>query len=458
MIIEFSVRNFRSIKGEQVLGVWTTKDSELGFLERLHAVPGSEYFCLPTIGIYGANAAGKSNLLKGLKALSYMVYSSTRLNDDEEIPYFDPFRLAEDEKATTTLEVEYSPSDRKAKKVGRYRYTLEFGKKAIKLEKLIGLSGADDESLIFKRGSRATCSQEVEWGVDYADDGKRLDLQFLPQHTLLASCRKRPNVFLELAEAIQCLGKQLTFLSADYSVSSLQRREADVSVSIAKAFLPLIDVGVKSAFAKPRKERPETKEILRFVIKTMHMPEELMNAEIPARMSYYTSHLREDGKEETFKLSDESDGTQKMFAILPAFVLALCTGETIVIDEIERSMHPFMAALIIKLFNDPEVNAYGAQLLYTTHDTSLMDQQLLRKDQIWFAEKDKFGASRYFSLNDFDSRQVLPTSPFVEWYVQGRFGGIPMLDYPRIAKEMGLLTTMVRRASKQTEGRKNAKA
>ena len=458
MIIEFSVKNFRSIKGEQVLGVWTTKDSKLGFSERLHAVSGSEYFCLPSIGIYGANAAGKSNLLKGLKALSYMVSSSAQLNDDDEIPCFEPFRLADDKRTTTTFEVEYAPLGCKSKDVGRYRYTLEFGKKAIKLEKLVALDGEDDESLIFKRGARAISSQEVEWGKDYVNDGMRLDMQFLPQHTLLSSCRKRPNVFAELADAIRCLGKQLTFLSADYSVSGLSRREADMSVSIAKVFLPLIDIGVKSASAKPDELKPEMKEAVHLFLKTLHAPPELLGIDIPDRMSYYTTHLREDGKEISFKLTDESDGTQKMFAILPAFVLALCTGETVVIDEIERSMHPFMAALIIKLFNDPEVNAHGAQILYTTHDTSLMDQQLLRKDQIWFAEKDKFGASRYFSLNDFDSRQVLPTSPFVEWYVQGRFGGIPMLDYSRIAKAMGVLATMVRQIPKQAGRRKNAKA
>jgi AAA15 family ATPase/GTPase len=94
-------------------------------------------------------------------------------------------------------------------------------------------------------------------------------------------------------------------------------------------------------------------------------------------------------------------------------------------------MHPLIAEMIIKLFNDPEVNPKGAQLIFSTHNVTLMSNELLRRDQIWFAEKEN-GASTYFSLADFDKNIVKPKSPFNRWYLEGRFDAIPRIDYRSI--------------------------
>jgi AAA15 family ATPase/GTPase len=101
-------------------------------------------------------------------------------------------------------------------------------------------------------------------------------------------------------------------------------------------------------------------------------------------------------------------------------------------------MHPFMAEMIIRLFNDPEVNPKGAQLVFTTHNVYLMSPELLRRDQIWLAEKAE-GASTYFSLADFDKNVVKPQSPFNRWYLEGRFDAVPKIDYRRIANMMKTL-------------------
>ena len=134
----------------------------------------------------------------------------------------------------------------------------------------------------------------------------------------------------------------------------------------------------------------------------------------------------------SFKLAEESAGTQRLFKIAPILLDTLTNNGVVLLDELESSMHPFMAEMIIRLFNDPEVNPKGAQLVFTTHNVHVMNPELLRRDQIWLAEKEN-GASTYFSLSDFDKNVVKPKSPFNRWYLEGRFDAIPRIDYRSIA-------------------------
>ncbi|MCK5806567.1 MAG: ATP-binding protein, partial [Lentisphaeria bacterium] len=126
----------------------------------------------------------------------------------------------------------------------------------------------------------------------------------------------------------------------------------------------------------------------------------------------------------------------KMFELAPLIISAFETGGVLIIDELGNSMHPFMAELIIKLFNDPDVNPGKAQLVFTTHNVNLMTPELLRRDQIWFSEKTD-GASRFFSLDDFDKRRVTPKSPYGRWYAEGRLGAVPHIDYQGIVRLLG---------------------
>ena len=148
---------------------------------------------------------------------------------------------------------------------------------------------------------------------------------------------------------------------------------------------------------------------------------------------YRFLHETESGKTEEFPQEDESTGTMKLFMLSPLLFDALKTGGVLIIDELDNSMHPFMAELIIKLFNDTEVNPFGAQLIFSTHNINLMSPDLMRRDQTWFAEKDK-GATRIYSLDAFDKKIVTPTSPFNRWYAEGRLGAVPQIDYLGIVK------------------------
>ena len=143
------------------------------------------------------------------------------------------------------------------------------------------------------------------------------------------------------------------------------------------------------------------------------------------------AHLTESGSSELFELEDESAGSQKLFNLAPLIIMTLSIGGVLVMDELDNSMHPFMAELIIKLFNDPRVNKGNAQLIFSTHNINLMTSELLRRDQIWFTEK-QAGATRFYSLDDFDKKKVKPLSPFNQWYAEGRFGAVPAINYQGI--------------------------
>jgi AAA15 family ATPase/GTPase len=131
--------------------------------------------------------------------------------------------------------------------------------------------------------------------------------------------------------------------------------------------------------------------------------------------------------EETVPLAedDESAGTIAYLRILSSAIPALSDGAVLCIDELDASLHPLLASQIVRLFNDPSTNKKGAQLIFSTHDTTLLSRANLRRDQIWFTEKSKDGSSHLYPLTDFKPRQ---NENLESGYLQGRYGAIPFLN------------------------------
>ena len=123
-------------------------------------------------------------------------------------------------------------------------------------------------------------------------------------------------------------------------------------------------------------------------------------------------------------MTQESGGTKQMLGFAGLFLNALKTGKAIFIDELDSSLHPLLCRFILKIFNSKKKNPKNAQLIFTTHDVSLLDNELLRRDQIFFVEKDKYGASKLFSLNDIGERK---DSSYRKRYFEGRYGALPYI-------------------------------
>jgi hypothetical protein len=137
------------------------------------------------------------------------------------------------------------------------------------------------------------------------------------------------------------------------------------------------------------------------------------------------------GADVAFPFSEESAGTRTLFALAGAVVETLSSGGLLVVDELDRSLHPHLAINIVRMFNDPETNPGTAQLVFNTHDTNLLDTDVLRRDQIWFTEKGDDGATRLFPLTDFRARKY---ENLERGYLQGRYGAVPSISTPDLRR------------------------
>ena len=137
-----------------------------------------------------------------------------------------------------------------------------------------------------------------------------------------------------------------------------------------------------------------------------------------------TTHIT-NGEKYDFDISEESLGTQAIFSFIPVIKDVIDNGKVLFVDELDRSLHPFIVKYIVELFNDPDLNYKNAQLIFNTHDTNLLDLELLRRDQIWFTEKNPTdGVSVLYPLDDFSVRK---SENVEKGYLLGRYGAVPFL-------------------------------
>jgi AAA15 family ATPase/GTPase len=165
------------------------------------------------------------------------------------------------------------------------------------------------------------------------------------------------------------------------------------------------------------------------------LPEDMTEAEREEFMHKYSYFIRtkhtvfkndkEDG-EIDFKLADESMGTGKLLVLGGIILAALAEKQVLLIDEMDNSLHPKLTKVLVKLFNDPVTNPKRAQLIFTSHEVSLLDNDLFRRDQVWLAEKEYQGYSHYYTLADIAG--VRKDTPLEKWYMSGRFGATPVID------------------------------
>ena len=227
------------------------------------------------------------------------------------------------------------------------------------------------------------------------------------------------SVYNYFRKTVQHIGSKEDVYTADFlDDASLMKRAAQ--------FLCHVDTGISGIESKINNvKRPKFME---------NFPEEVLARFAErAKRSFLFSHVGEDGKVELFRQSYESEGTQKLFSLLPLLLMCFDTGGVLVVDELDNSFHPHIAELLIRLFNDAEVNTRNAQLIFSTHNVKLMTPDSLRRDQIWFVRKE-MGSSLLYSLDQFDKEKVKAGSPYSVWYDEGRFGAIPTVHYRKIAE------------------------
>lgn len=425
MILEFSATNYRSIDDEQTISLYMV-GSQGGHLGNAAQIPGCEYRALKAVGMYGANASGKSNLIKAIDALKRLINMSYRLHAEDCIPQYEPclFRDASKPKETV-FSIEFVLNMRDGT-FPRFKYSIAYNARRVERESLSAYF-TNRESLLFDRDLGN--AEGIRFGAAYKGGQRKIPV--FDNQSFLSVAGQR-------AEAPELIRKVSRFIRGEIFVleAGMGMLADPKKNEAAAAVLKYVDSGVNSVRHVVKEPDPKALELV------PNLTDEMKNRYLEfAKNHYLFEHSADDGGKVDIDLEDESDGTQRLFAMLPWLVDIFRDGGVLVMDELDYSMHPFMAEMIVRLFNDPEVNAFGAQLIYSTHNSNLLSSDLLRRDQIWFVEK-RNGRSRYYSLDEFDKKTVTPSSPYVKWYLEGRFGAVPAIDYAGV---VGCLRALCRK-------------
>jgi AAA15 family ATPase/GTPase len=414
MVIEFTVENFRSIKDEQTFSLYAENPG--AHLTDSISYPGDQRVgVLKSAGIYGANASGKSNVLLAFEALMYLIGRSGRWKDGSPIKCYEPFQLSEKMKtAPVRFEIEFFTPDSV-----RYIYKVAFTRQRI-VEEHLSFYPSAKAALVFDRTETDTW-KTVKFGDRYSGGNKRFP--FFDNNSYLSKAGNSADAPALIRNVFNYFQNEVLRLGLNENVLPEAWADDEVLLGKVSALLSFVDTGVSGVVVKKKDIDEES------VILPDNLPKQVRESLLQGmRRSYLFSHQTDADSVELFDLRKESEGTQKLFHLAPLIIDALATGGVLIVDELDNSMHPFMAELIIRLFNDPEVNQSNAQLIFSTHNISLMTPERFRRDQIWLTEKTN-GATKLYSLEDFDKKKVKPQSPFNRWYAEGRFGAVPKIDY-----------------------------
>ena len=392
MLIEFSIANFRSFKEKVTLSMEASSDD---WLEESNVAMVADQRLLKSAAIYGANASGKSNFLAGMEIFRQFVQNSSKESQaGEKIPVI-PFRLnTATESAPTHFEIVFLQNG------ARYRYGFEATAEMIQAEWLFSQKDSIRETRLFTREGST-----IEASVEFRE-GKGLE------------ARTRPNaLFLSVVSQFNggIAGEIMRWMERFRGISGLDDvnylaftsqllQDARLGPKI-RGLIRRLDVGIEDL----QTIELSVSERLKLLPKDFpeHLRKEVLAS--PGAFMIKTLHKRFSEKNQVcenvefnFK-NEESAGTQKLVAMSGPFLRTLEDGSVLFVDELEARLHPLLTKALVGLFNDPE-NQKTAQLIYATHDEGLLDSARIRRDQVWFVEKDEIGASRLFSLAEFKVR------------------------------------------------------
>lgn len=420
MLLRFEVSNHRSIMDPvelSMIAVDTDRPAARSFDLLTEQV-------LTVAGIYGPNASGKSNILDSLSWLAMAAGRSLK-SWDEFIPRV-PFKFGEGPSSPSTFEVEMMVAG------VRYAYRLEVNDLEVVFESLDAYPERRPRRLLERTGLEL----HLRRGLKAAAGAREL----LTPTTLALSAAMR----FDDEQQIRPFGRQLSLIDT----LGVPRRPRLLN-RLSHPHYRTESVFDDSMVSRPVDGvRPTRRDLaltlLRFAdlgIDDVQVVEErTTDAADPARFIDEPRRrlrmLHRAGSQQVpFELTEESEGTRTWFKLIGPVLQALSAGQTLLFDEIDASLHPRLSARLLELFKDPETNPRGAQLVFTTHDTSLLNH--LNRDEVWLTEKTE-GATSLTALAEYGGERVRRSLNLEKAYLQGRFGALPDLDQQTVRRALGL--------------------
>ena len=414
MLIEFRVKNFRSLRDEQVLSLVASTDKTLLDTHAMQTGLKAAPRLLKSAVVYGANASGKSNLIKALQYMRGVVLESAALQPGQTFDRLQPFKLdATSGGMPTEFEITFILDS------VRYQYGFAMNTKRIVSEHLLVYKAFKPQRW-FERHIDAESGKDVyEFGSSLKgaknlwEGATRPNALFLSMAVQLNSELLHP-VFNWFAERLVIFNEQSP-LSPQFSVQMLKQEAERKAIC---EFLRAADISIADIEVATKQAMVHT---IRFDLATGKR-EEAASEQAVDEVRFH--HITEHGNA-VFDLQDESSGTRNLLFLTGPILDILDKGLTLVVDELDTSLHTLLVQALVRLFHRSEVNTGGAQLIFTTHDTSLLDAYgLFRRDQVWFVEKRPDQSSSLYPLLDFSPRK---NEALERGYLQGRYGALPFL-------------------------------
>lgn len=415
MLIEFRIKNFRSLRDEQVLSLVASTDKTLLDTHALKTGLKAAPHLLKSAVVYGANASGKSNLIKALQYMRGVVLESAALQPGQTFDRLHPFKLdATSGNLPTAFEVTFTLGG------VRYQYGFAMNAQRIVSEQLLVYKAFKPQRW-FERHFDAESGKDVyEFGPGLKgaknlwEGATRPNALFLSVAVQLNSEALRP-VFDWFANRLVIFNEQSP-LSPQFAVQMLKQEAQRKAI---REFLRAADISITDIEVATQQAMVHT---INFDLATGKR-EEAVGEQAVDEVKFH--HITEHGKA-VFDLMDESSGTRNLLFLSGPILDILNKGLTLVVDELDTSLHTLLVQALVRLFHRPEANTGGAQLIFSTHDTSLLDAYgLFRRDQIWFVEKRPDQSSSLYPLLDFSPRK---NEALERGYLQGRYGALPFLQ------------------------------
>lgn len=415
MLVEFSVENYRSFRDRQTLSLVASRDDSLP--RNVREIGGTRPLrVLKAAAILGANASGKSNLLRAMEAMQCAVIDAPLGGGTAAaLANLSPFRGAEQTgEAATRLEVVVALDSQ------LYRYGFATDRRQI-LEEWLEASSLGGERFASRRlfARRGT---DLDFGPSWRGDRKKLQAGLLSDHLVLTRAAK-----LEQQNAHELWSWMLHGILGDWPEGRgrlndtrqvMRGLEFDDALGRALPWLDLARAADLGIVGMSRRQRPGGRRTAR------------QSADDDERGAVLVTHRTSSGVEFDLDLfEDESDGTRRALALVGQLGEAL-EPRLMLVDELDSSLHPHLAGMLVAgLCN----HTGRSQLVFTTHDATLLDPDLLRRDQVWFTEKRRDGSTELYSL--WDIRERKEEVNLMRRYLSGRYGGVPVLGEWSLAEE-----------------------
>lgn len=410
MLLQFTFKNFRSFKDENILDMRATKVKELSY----HIRKAGKEKVLPITAIYGANASGKSNLISALQFMGMCISTSVMFslennNTSLKFPYNDNIKFSlvnNNDEAYSTFETSFILPNKK-----RYLYGFKIDKNGFKEEWL----------------------KLIKTNNEYNDIIVRKNYKLINYKTNKAKMEENIKTSLSNTSLVLSLGTMLKdkFLSTIHNWFS--------NITIIDFGEPLIDIIASQSIVSEDLITGKLKNIFLNYLASFDssiidysIEKQLNEGDNGPAYRIYTHHkmLNNDGIKK-LSLQNESSGTQKMITLFMHFQRVIQGGYPIFIDELNAKLHPLLVRLLLNMFSNPETNPNNAQLIFTTHDSWLMKKDILRRDEIWFTDKNEDGVSELYSLVEFkddNGKNIRNDENYEKNYLLGKYGAIPNLS------------------------------